>query len=60
MQQFELGQFANLRNWLKDNIHIHGQKYRANKLAEKVTGKGISYMPLMDYMNAKYSEIYGF
>ncbi len=60
MQQFEQGQFANLRNWLKENIHRHGRVYRANKLVVKVTGESLSYMPLMDYMNAKYSEIYGF
>ena len=59
-KQFESGQLLNLREWLRTNIHVHGQRYRANKLAEKVTGKPLSYEPLIDYMTAKYSEIYGF
>lgn len=59
-QQFERGHFAGLRNWLLENIHQHGQRYRANKLVEKVTGKPLSYKPLIEYMTAKYGEIYGF
>ena len=59
-QQFEAGQLLNLREWLRTNIHVHGQRYRANKLVEKVTGKPLSYQPLIDYMTAKYGEIYGF
>lgn len=58
--QFERGEFRNLRNWLKENIHKHGQRYRANKLVENVTGKPLSYKPLMDYMNDKFGEIYNF
>ncbi len=59
-KQFEQGIFSNLREWLRTNIHQHGQRYRANKLCEKVTGKPMDYRPLIDYMNTKYGEIYGF
>jgi len=59
-QQFETGQLLNLREWLRTNIHEHGKRYRANKLVEKVTGKPLSYQPLIDYMTAKYGEIYRF
>jgi len=57
--QFERGEFGNLRKWLLDNIHVHGQRYRATDLGKKVTGKPLSHKPLMDYMKAKYGEIYG-
>ncbi len=60
MDQFERGVFENLREWLRENIHKHGTRYRANKLCEKVTGKPLSHKPLMDYMYAKFSDIYGF
>ncbi len=60
MDQFEQGIFGNLREWLRKNIHKHGSRYRAGKLCEKVTGKPLSHKPLMDYMYAKFSEIYGF
>lgn len=58
--QFENGNFRNLREWLRTNIHQRGQLYRANKLCEKVTGKPLNHRPLIDYMNTKYGEIYGF
>ncbi|MFQ6007958.1 MAG: carboxypeptidase M32, partial [Candidatus Zixiibacteriota bacterium] len=59
-KQFEQGNFQPLRQWLKVNIHQHGQRYRANKLCQKVTGQPLNHRSLIDYMNAKYSEIYGF
>lgn len=58
--QFENGSFHDLREWLRTNIHQQGMRYRANKLCEKVTGKPLDPRPLIDYMNTKYGEIYGF
>lgn len=58
-EQFAGGELSNLRDWLRCNIHEHGQRYRATRLVEKVTGKPLSHQPLMDYMRAKYGEIYG-
>ena len=60
MSRFERGEFLTLRNWLKDKIHQHGQRYRANALCQKVTGKPLSHEPLVAYMNEKYAGIYGF
>ncbi len=59
-EQFARGTFTNLREWLRENIHKHGQKYKATKLVEVVTGAPLSSKPLIDYMNEKYSGIYGF
>ncbi len=53
------GDLATLREWLRENIHKHGRRYRARVLGEKVTGQTLSHKPLMDYMNKKYGEIYG-
>ncbi|MCB2231583.1 carboxypeptidase M32 [bacterium] len=58
-EDFKQGNFANLLGWLRKNIHRHGQRYRANVLCEKITGKPLSHEPLMTYMKAKYGEIYG-
>jgi len=57
--QFVKGEFANLKNWLRKNIHERGQRYRAEKLAEVVTGESLSHRPLMDYLKTKYGELYG-
>jgi len=59
-KRFESGDFLTLRKWLKDNIHLHGKRYRANDLCKHVTGSGLSHKPLMAYMNKKFGEIYGF
>ncbi|MBD3402783.1 carboxypeptidase M32 [candidate division GN15 bacterium] len=58
-EDFQHGNFSRLLDWLRKNIHHHGQRYRANVLCEKVTGEPLSHKPLMDYMKAKYGEIYG-
>jgi carboxypeptidase Taq len=60
MEQFERGELLTLRQWLKENIHQHGSRYRAGKLVKKVTGAPLSHKPLVDYMTAKFQEIYGF
>jgi carboxypeptidase Taq len=60
MTQFEQGTLSNLRQWLKENIHQHGTRYRAAKLVQRVTGQPLSHKPLIDYMTAKFQEIYGF
>ena len=59
-EDFRNGDFSRLLKWLRTNIHQHGQRYRATSLCERVTGKPLSHRPLMDYMNKKYGEIYGF
>jgi carboxypeptidase Taq len=59
-QQFARGEFSGLLKWLRKNIHEQGQRYRATDLCEKVTGRPISHKPLMEYMNTKFGEIYGF
>jgi carboxypeptidase Taq len=57
-EDFRQGNFRNLLGWLRKNIHQHGMRYRAKDLCEKVTGQPLSHKPLMDYMRAKFSEIY--
>ncbi|MBI5243675.1 MAG: carboxypeptidase M32 [Elusimicrobia bacterium] len=54
------GDFAPLRNWLGKNIHRHGRKYTPNELLERILGGGLDSRPFLDYLRAKYSEIYGF
>jgi carboxypeptidase Taq len=58
-RQFAKGEFGKLKEWLQKNIHRQGQRYRAEKLVEVVTGKPLSHRPQMDYLKAKYGELYG-
>ena len=58
--RFSRGDFKTMVDWLRENIHKHGARYRANVLCERVTGEKLSHKPLVEYMNKKYGEIYGF
>lgn len=48
-----------LLDWLRKNIHVHGQRYRAHELVEKVTGQPLSIEPFMNYVTEKFSAVYG-
>ncbi len=54
----EAGDFSTLKNWLNQNIHRHGKRYRANRLVEVVSGETLSHLPLMTQLKQKYSELY--
>ncbi|MBN2561374.1 MAG: carboxypeptidase M32 [Phycisphaerae bacterium] len=53
------GDLATLLEWLRANIHRHGERYRANELVREVTGEPLSIEPFVRYIRAKYSQIYG-
>ncbi len=57
--QIRRGELGPLREWLRDNIHKHGMRYRANELAEVVTGEGLTAKPFMAYLRAKFGPLYG-
>jgi carboxypeptidase Taq len=56
---FAKGEFGSLKTWLNDKIHKHGRRYRAQKLAEVVTGESLSPLPLVRHLRAKFDELYG-
>lgn len=47
-----------LLNWLRENIHQHGQLYTAKELCEKATGEDLKFDYFMQYAKNKYQEIY--
>jgi carboxypeptidase Taq len=57
--QFARGEFAPLLGWLRENIHRHGKRYTAGKLAQRVTGKPLSAEPLLRHLRGKAAELYG-
>jgi carboxypeptidase Taq len=57
-EQIRRGEFGELREWLRRNIHQHGQKYEPQTLVEKVTGERITPEPYVRYLTTKYSGIY--
>ncbi|MEI8375341.1 MAG: carboxypeptidase M32 [Planctomycetota bacterium] len=56
--QFARGEFQPLRDWLREKIHRHGQRYSAAELVKRVTGRELSSAPLLTHLRAKYGELY--
>ena len=59
-QKIEQGEFEELREWLKENVHAHGCIYKTEKLVKKATGEELDVKHFLRYIKDKYSEIYDF
>lgn len=58
-EQFERGEFQNLREWLRENLHRFGRKYSPRETLQRVTGKAeIDVQPYLRYLRSKLGEIY--
>lgn len=53
------GNFATLLKWQNANIHQHGRKFNTKELTQRITGEGINSQPYIDYLVAKFSDVYG-
>ena len=56
---FAQGEFAPLLGWLRTNIHVHGRRYPAKELVQRVTGKPLSHTALLSYLRNKLAPLYG-
>lgn len=53
------GELRPLLDWLRANIHQHGQRYRAGELVQRVTGQALSIEPFLEYIRGKFFPVYG-
>ncbi len=53
------GDFRPLKDWLREKVHRHGQRYTAAELVERVTGRPLSAKPLVEHLRAKMAPLYG-
>lgn len=58
-EQIAKGEFSDMLQWLRSNVHQHGAKYEPQELVEQITGSKIDPKPYMRYLNDKYQDIYG-
>ncbi len=56
--QMARGEFAQLREWLRDKIHSQGSRYLPKDLVRTVTGEGLNPGCLIDYLERKYITVY--
>lgn len=52
------GELSELREWLRDNIHRHGMRYKAQDLCKRVTGETLNFEYFENYARKKYATIY--
>ncbi len=57
--QVSQGDVSALLVWLRENVHRHGKIYLPNELMRRVIGHEPSELPLMEYLNKKFGELYG-
>jgi carboxypeptidase Taq len=53
------GEFASLREWLRENVHRHGIKFTPAELQQKVLGSAIDPEPFIARLREKLAGIYG-
>jgi len=56
--QIVQGNFDELKNWLRENIHQHGRKHKAAEMTKRLTGEGLDARYHIDYLEDKYGPIY--
>ena len=56
--EIEQGNFENILNWLKENIHKFGRLMTADEIIKNACGEGLNSRVFVDYLKDKYFEIY--
>ncbi len=54
-EHFARGEFARLREWLRDQIYRHGSVYPPRELLRRVTGSDLDPEPYLAYLRAKFA-----
>ena len=57
--QLAMGNFSNIKQWLVKNVHSYGNLYNPPELIKIIAGKELTVEPFLNYLNKKYSQLYG-
>jgi carboxypeptidase Taq len=52
-ERFEHGEFGDLREWLREHLHVLGRKFTPQETIERVTGSRIDAKPYVRYLREK-------
>jgi carboxypeptidase Taq len=58
--QLQKGDFHSIKQWLTQNVYSHGAMDDPIPLLKKITGESINVQPFINYLNAKFSQLYGY
>jgi carboxypeptidase Taq len=53
-ESLERGEFAPLREWLREHVHRHGRKFTTQELLERVVGGALDPEPYLRYLKHKH------
>ena len=53
------GDYQTLLTWLRENIYRHSRAYSTDELLTQISGEGLNTVPLLAYLETKYSDLYG-
>jgi len=54
-EQFALGEFGRLREWLREHVYRHGSTYPPRELLQRVTGSELDPEPYLGYLRTKFA-----
>ena len=57
-ESIRAGEFGDLHEWLRENVHSHGQRYETNELVRQATGEDFSADAFLAYVREKYGALY--
>ena len=52
----ERGDFAPVREWLREHIHRHGRKFPPRELVRRVTRRDLAIEPFLRYLREKLTD----
>jgi len=58
LEEVTVGNFDTILDWLRANVHQHGQQYYAVDLTKKVTREDLSHKSLIRYLKERYLPLY--
>ncbi|MFB6250339.1 MAG: carboxypeptidase M32 [Halobellus sp.] len=57
-EKLRRGEFGPLREWLRAEIHQHGQRYTTPELIRRVTGEELTADYYLEYVTEKFTDLY--
>ena len=54
------GNFRPVKEWLTEHVYKHGNMYDPENLIRLETGSSLRVQPFIDYLDEKFSDIYGY
>jgi carboxypeptidase Taq len=55
----DAGNYAPLKDWLTNNIYVHGRRFGRDELLQRITGRTLDPKPYVKYLRDKYTALYG-